>query len=442
MFRSTFVTSLFLGCVFATLGMAAVSEYGPVQVLESDLITDAQFEKVVAEPVVLAAVKDVPDNRAHEGAEEGPVPAAHDFSGENRTFSSIKPENYLHWNGKDRSYTHTYHVRLNPDGMLKGRVILLGSDVGPGPTTITFVKAGTIFSTVQSTPNGDFQSGGIIPGVYGVLVRGERSFAAFSIHVFDSVAQGKQAASLELTVFAVPAQHVPVILSIFETALHRETGAIPLEPADENIPEYAKITPEVVDDADVLKENVNTFVTNADGSFSGHLRRLHPVSGRSFLMHPFTNRVYFVQGDSIVYSADVEADGRFIIPDFNPGIYSIVTAGEDGVGAVGIRVRAPENDFNAGIRSLLGGYQFVSLAQPANGPVFDFSMVGPENYQALNQLLAPAEFAQLMQAVPAGGGAGGGGAGGGGGGSGVGAGGAGGAAALGLLGLLGLLASP
>ncbi len=440
MFRSSVATAVLLGFTFVTLGMAAVSEYRPAQKKTEVVIAEAVFEKAAApekksepkEPKQLAEKKT--GQKPAAGTERAPAPVE-------KSFSTIQPEDYLPWAEKKQTVSRPYHVRLHAGGLLKGHLTQFHTTQEIRPATITFLKAGTIFSTTRSGPEGNFQASGLIPGVYSVLVRSEQVFASFSIEVFPAAARGALESSLELDIATVPAEHVPLIMSIFDSALKREVEPIPVEPAEEKIPDYAKITPKVLDTIGNAKSDLHTFATNLDGSFSGRLRRLHPISGRPFLLHPFTNRVYFIQGNSVAYSADVDPDGKFRVPEFNPGVYTMATAGEDGVGAIGIRVLAPADQFEVSLSSFLNGLQYVSLMQPGAGPVFDFALFGPENFPALNQLLSPAEFAQLMQGAAGAGAGGGGGGGSGGGGAAAGAGGAG-AAALGLLGLLGLLASP
>ena len=432
MLRPSIATLILLGIILSTLSMAAVSEYRPSQNEEKSVISEDVFEEVAS------SKQDSPMNDdsliAVTQADAKPKVVVPVLPPIRKTLSTIQPEDYQDWLQSDKSQLRSHQVRLTQDGRLAGRVILFDPTSGAVQvvknTQVTFLKAGSVFAVSEPGPGGVFQATGISPGVYGVAVTGESGLALFSVHVFPSLERGeeiKDTKVLKLEIAAIPSSDMPVANSIISPFIQQTHAVIPTEPAEEEIPESAKVTDKVIDSFKGTTTREHTIRLQADGSLVGRVRRLHPISGRAFLLHSETDTVFFVQNNGIVYKVSIGSDGRFVIPNFRAGVYTVVSGGQDGVGVIGVRVLPVEKA--AGLNNAVPT-QYVSFLQggaPAV-PNFDISLLGPENFQALFNLLSPEEFSNLV----------GGGTLGGGGGGGAGYGGGFPWGALGLLGLLGL----
>ena len=75
---------------------------------------------------------------------------------------------------------------------------------------------------------------------------------------------------------------------------------------------------------------------NLDGSLEGQLALLDPVTGNVTPVKDLTVR--FISNDEVVAITTVNPDGSFVQSNMLPGIYSMVVAGSDAIGYIGIEV--------------------------------------------------------------------------------------------------------
>lgn len=75
---------------------------------------------------------------------------------------------------------------------------------------------------------------------------------------------------------------------------------------------------------------------NLDGSLEGQLALLDPVTGNVTPVKDLTVR--FISNDEVVAITSVNPDGSFVQSNMLPGIYSMVVAGSDAIGYIGIEV--------------------------------------------------------------------------------------------------------
>ncbi len=443
MFRSSTAMFVIVGIMFATLGMAAVTNFQPLQKEKESVLSEARFDEVDLPPKPALPEKNILPKKKHEQLNKKPRVLPPPNSQKRKTLSTIQPENYLDWKDADELSLRSHQVRLTSDGMLPGKVIVFDPSSGASRSitnvTVTFLKVGTVFEIAKPSEQGVFQASGLVPGVYGIVVNGEAGLALFTVHIFPALKRGEKGedlSPLKLEIAAIPHSDVKFAKNIFQPLSQQSQSAIPIEPAEEDIPDSAKVSRKVIDSPKGSTTQGHTIYLQADGSFIGRIRRLHPVSGRPFLAHTSTNTTYFIQNNKVIYQTKVGNDGRFKIPNFKSGVYSVVTVGKDGIGAIGISVIPSEEVSDISSTPEDKNLQFVTFLQPpATSPSnFDIALLSPENFAALATLLTPAQLADLLSG--GGGGAGGGGGGGGGAGTGLPL------ELLGLLGLLGLLASP
>lgn len=162
-----------------------------------------------------------------------------------------------------------------------------------------------------------------------------------------------------------------------------------------------------------------------DGNLPGQLRAFDSSGNLS----PIRARLFFLQNGQIVARAASEDTGHFQVIGLDGGIYSVIVASPEGLGAFAVRVLPRDNSDAPPPRvKSIGGPQAVAYRQPVQTPdlTLDVSVVPPVDFQATSQIIqTQVPGFNAGGGVPAaGGGVGGGGsvAGGGGGGGGVGAG--------------------
>lgn len=75
---------------------------------------------------------------------------------------------------------------------------------------------------------------------------------------------------------------------------------------------------------------------NGNGSLAGQVAMLDPVTGQSTPVSDLT--VSFITDNRVVAETRVNPDGSFVQANLLPGVYSMVVAGKDGIGYMGVDV--------------------------------------------------------------------------------------------------------
>lgn len=240
-------------------------------------------------------------------------------------------------------------VRLTDDNHLIGRLSTIDSPSGElvpsADVTVNLIPLKGPELSVSTDFAGVFEFTDVSPGIYTLNARGEMgaiSMAVRLIRDYDSVArrieshQGRAAVpvalalDLQLDAAMASASSLDVIEYLIEAA--------EVEP-DDSEPHQGQISPGNSDDD-----------SDSEGSYLGHTQiRLQPdgsLSGRASLISRETAElmpvnslaVSFVQDGQVVAATQVETDGSFTQHNLLPGVYSMIVAGSDGVGYIGVDV--------------------------------------------------------------------------------------------------------
>lgn len=253
-------------------------------------------------------------------------------------------------------------IRLTDDGRLTGRLSTIASPSGEllpsADVPVTLIPLNGPELSAVTGFDGVFEFTDVTPGIYTLNARaamGAISMAVRLVRDYDAVSRNSDrtgaseiipvALSLDLQLDAAmaSASSLEVIEYLIEAA--------EVEP-DDSEPEGGSIAPGSSEQE--TEEQSSSYLAHnqvqlqPDGSLSG---RASLISRETSEPMPVENlSVFFVQDGEIVATTEVEADGSYTQYNLLPGVYSMIVAGNDGAGYIGVDVIggfAPQNA-NAG----------------------------------------------------------------------------------------------
>jgi hypothetical protein len=287
-----------------------------------------------------------------------------------------------------------YRVRLQPGGVLPGRMNVIEPLTGL-PTfarqmNIAFVQNGQVVHEVAAGSEGRFEVTGMAPGIYSVVGSGPDGYVAYGIEVLPAelqagrfakgdvqpVAFQEVGAVLEIDSLAVPPSDFPVVVEIAGSHLPASVIGDSPDPADPELqPGEALGEADYQDDVngdhavDLHRHDVRL---QADGSLSGRLTRLDPLTGRPTRIRRLN--VFLVQDNEIIAQAPVDPLGMFRLAGLAPGLYSFVAAGSEGLAAFSVRLVG-----NEVVREGLADELIVPVAFNQGGANFFSTLVPPRD---------------------------------------------------------------
>lgn len=350
---------------------------------------------------------------------------------------------------------HPYQVRLSASGEVEGRVNIvnpLSGTVGTAQDmSIAFLQNGQVVAETYPGLEGQFQVA-LAPGLYSVVGSGADGYVAFGMHVLpaeltvdnsdsaDTQPVAFQEVVNELTIdsVAVPTGDLPTVASLARSNI--PPGLLTTPPTGEGLTPSTPLTPE--EQAQFTNQQRDVSLTGhqvqirADGRLVGRMSRVNQDGEPTRIRRL---NAFLVRDNQVVAQAPVGELGSFEFYDVQPGIYSFVAAGMDGLAA--FTMQAVDGPNMAGIPDEL---TLVSAVQGGNGQPAGATTAPEDTGYAVSRLPQPGAGAGGPGAPIPGegvGGAPGGGGGAFGGGFGGGGGGLGGLGGLGaLLGAAGLAA--
>jgi hypothetical protein len=315
-------------------------------------------------------------------------------------------------------------LQLDPQGRLMGRFGLVGPDgsviVDPG-ARVVLVRDGVLIREALTGPDGGFVFSGMGPGTYGLIARSPVAVAAFALHVLPFGASDVLPSNFDVFGAAAPAQVVDQIVQRHVVPVSTVGQKYYRDYLQDPLGNRRRMSPTTTFQ---LREG-NLLVGRV--SRAGWDPRQLDLSG---------NVAYVLKNGQVVASAPVSREGQFEIPNFVPGVYDLVVAGDDGVAVLGFLALPP----GPAVSQAMPTPKFVSTQETMVAVVEEFNadtlsvelMSGGDWYGPADPVIVD----DKMMPVAGGGFAGPGGIGGGaGGGGGLGGGGGGLGALLGIAGL-------
>jgi hypothetical protein len=230
----------------------------------------------------------------------------------------------------DVKESHVSHVLyLDAAGGVTGQVMSRGGDAGfygaPG-MNVSLNRNCEAIATATTGNDGVFRFEGVAPGAYTFIATSSGNVTTFGVYVFENAAS-PAAGEVQFSVAATQSN---------------TSGVRDILNADVQTVAYS-YTP-TISEISVTNE-ISQVRTSADGSICG---RVVPLlwEGQGQVFDLTGNQVFLLDGNGVVASVNVDADGKYNIPNVAPGIYDFVSFGPHGAAALSIEVLA--NDTVAG----------------------------------------------------------------------------------------------
>ena len=238
-------------------------------------------------------------------------------------------------------------VELTADGSLNGRFSSVATESGelyPAESVHVALMSASRESMDTTTRNdGTFSFRNVSPGVYAVHADSPEGRLAYAIRVIRSTESAShEATDLQPVVLALdiqmdfglaPSRDNDALNNVIRSV---KPDAAPLESTIETAgtTEFTRTNYEVN-----LAENSighEQLRLNEDRSLDGHVTLLNPTTGSIAAINDLT--ASFIKDNKLVASTTVNVDGSFNQKDLDPGIYTLVVAGTDGISYLGIDV--------------------------------------------------------------------------------------------------------
>lgn len=267
----------------------------------------------------------------------------------------------------------SHWITTNKEGNIEGRISAIepsqSSLVPIEQLDVTLLRKGEKVGTASTDNDGQFLLEDVEPGIYTLVAAGQNGFLAYGVHVLPSLEEfdildlesnnGGPLPQLHpdpienkrayyVSHFGIPAD------AVIQEDLQIDAAAVPpefttLERISQNyLPGAAALTlGKDVDDMKAIEKSIEIrkgfqFPLAEDGSFHGRIQPIATEDGKLTKLREMN--LFLIQDDLEVARVPVEENGRFKIEDVDPGVYSIVAAGQDGFAALSVELVSGTND--------------------------------------------------------------------------------------------------
>ena len=211
------------------------------------------------------------------------------------------------------SSERVHTIALNRAGAIEGRIASIDSETressGLAKLKIFFVQNGKIANETITSDDGTFVVDGIAEGAYSFIASGKTGFAAYGVHVVSY----NGAETVNTMEAAAVSPHFSAVRKILQDKL-------PVEVAEEILSSSDLVSEQVVGANRVRLQN---------GSLKGNVV---PIVGKVESVEG--TYVHIIKDDQTIAEVLVDEQGKFTVPDLQPGVYAFVAAGEQGFAAV------------------------------------------------------------------------------------------------------------
>lgn len=232
-------------------------------------------------------------------------------------------------------------VMVDANGLLRGTVI--GFDASEvNDLSVKLVKNGLVVNSTRVNKQGQFSFNNVQQGTYGLVGFGPEHFFAFGFDAIRNSNNPKANAPRSITVMAAPNETTintdwiaffgpNVRYRVYGRFVSREGSEDPAELyGTEGISiHYPEAVP-----ATTIQSHAATALS--DGRLVGRVHQIDSLNGRPVDVR--NTRVLLLQNDDVYAATSSDNFGVFEFTDIEPGFYSLVAAGDDGLAAIGLEV--------------------------------------------------------------------------------------------------------
>lgn len=233
----------------------------------------------------------------------------------------------------------SYRVRLAADGTLSGQVSVFdpasGSVMAMNDIRVLFLQNGIVKARTTPGTDGVFKVA-LEEGMYAIVASGPRGYAAYGLQavrpetsVVHNAAFQEITDTLQINTLAIPSRDFGIAKRLARSYIPSELLNKSNDAGSEGLVEQEGDSPPL--DASPETALDGHAVSVRDGVLLGRMRRLHPQTGKPTKIRRLN--AFLVQNNSVLATASVSESGFFKFQNVDPGVYSFVAAGSDGLAA-------------------------------------------------------------------------------------------------------------
>ena len=273
-------------------------------------------------------------------------------------------------------------ITTDAEGNIEGRISALDAETADASPikklTVTLLKKGQRVSKAKTDKDGRFVLKNVDAGVYTLVASGKTGFLAYGVHVLPRLEELDLDADDDLNVrktdrtplsvrerqaFYVSHFDLPENAVVAEE-LQIDAAAVPpefttLRKISQNYMSASSAFSILADKDDlkaIAKANLTSggfqFPLSEDGHFHGRLQPIATEDGKPTKLSDMN--LFLIQEDVEILRVAAEENGDFRMDDVEPGVYSLVAAGEDGFAALSLELVEPGDAGNGAGENLQG----------------------------------------------------------------------------------------
>ena len=293
-------------------------------------------------------------------------------------------------------------ITTNDEGNLTGRI----SAIEPSQSVtvpieqlnVSLLKKGEKIRTSTTDDDGKFLLEDVQPGVYTLVASGQNGFLAYGVNVlpklelFDALEKNTQLDPREKKAFYVSHFKLPQDAVIAEE-LQIDAAAVPpefstLQRISRNyLPSATALNigrdlndAKAISKATDIKGGFKYPLTD-DGKLEGRIQPIATDDGKPAKLSDMN--IFLIQDDVEAARVTVEENGKFEIEDIEPGVYSLIAAGEDGFAALSLELVKAEDKVGSRSGGTKAHYVSTGAVKNRKGPGLGIAIVSdPEDILA------------------------------------------------------------
>ena len=270
-------------------------------------------------------------------------------------------------------------VQIGSNGLLRGNVIGT-ADGNTAKIPVHLLSGGRVQATTWTDENGTFTFNNVQQGTYSLIGFGDDAFFAFSFNAIDYAESIAAKMPDQITVLAVPNSttlNLDWIRYFASNVQFRVYGRFLSQQGPED-PAWLYGTEGISligpDSNPATSISTHPVGLNSSGFMTGRVHQIDELNGRPVDVR--NTRVMLLQDDGVVAAVSADNHGVFEFGPVQPGRYSLVAVGSDGMGCIGIDAVDGTNN---------------EAAMPA-----DFAMVSPETIGWLNHTATEIAYQRII----------------------------------------------
>lgn len=230
-----------------------------------------------------------------------------------------------------------HQVKLDAAGAFNGRLWLpaqQGVTQPAGNVQVRIIQRGEVLQTGSTNSDGVFSFTGLPEGVVGLVGTSPDAIVLFSLRLVREESAGAEPSAFEI-------DFESSVISQANVSVANKLIAARLPSRDKRFGEAISQTEQSYEfgtGRSSTSVHSHQVQLQPDGSLIGQVNILDSRTGMHREIVDLT--LHFLQDGASVVQTEIDATGRFSISGLTPGVYGVVTTGDDGVLALGLEVIA------------------------------------------------------------------------------------------------------